>query len=140
MSCFVLDSDIRSLLEKGDPVVAARSTGAVRATLATTVVSVEEMLSGWYTLLRLAKRRSQIVLAYERLATSVEFLSTFTIWRFTDAAVDRFERLRTMWLGVRGNDMRIAAIALELGAVLVTRNRRDFQRMPGLTIEDWSQP
>jgi tRNA(fMet)-specific endonuclease VapC len=127
MSRFVLDSDILSLLEKGDPVVAARSIGAARATLATTVVSVEEMLSGWYTLLRQAKRRSQIVLAYERLATSVEFLATFTILRFPEAAVDRFEQLKKMRLGVRGNDMRIAAIALEHGAIVVTRNVRDFQ-------------
>jgi len=36
-------------------------------------------------------------------------------------------------------DLRIAAIVLVEKAILVTRNLRDFKRVPGLEIVNWAQ-
>ena len=51
----------------------------------------------------------------------------------------RFETLKAMRLNVGANDLRIAAIALENDATVVTRNTRDFERVPGLRIENWAE-
>ena len=40
---------------------------------------------------------------------------------------------------IGGNDMMIAAIVLSHNGTLVTNNVREFSRVEGLQIEDWSQ-
>jgi tRNA(fMet)-specific endonuclease VapC len=54
----------------------------------------------------------------------------------TAAAV--YDTLAAQRVRLRRMDLRIAAIALAQGLVVVTRNTRDFRRVPGLQIEDWT--
>jgi tRNA(fMet)-specific endonuclease VapC len=62
-----------------------------------------------------------------------------SILAFTEAAIDRYEQLRKLKLGVKANDLRIAAIAIDKSAIVVTRNRVDFGRVPDLQIENWME-
>ena len=52
---------------------------------------------------------------------------------------DRFDQLVKLKLNVGSMDLKIAATALELGAIVVTQNVRDFRRVPGLLWDDWTQ-
>ena len=135
---YVFDTDMLTLYEEGHPKVTGRVAAHPPQELATTVISVEEQLSGWFTMVRRARSRAALAQVYRRLSRTVAFFGRMSIISFTEEAMVRFETLRAMKLNIGKMDQRIAAIALEEGAVVVTRNVRDFGRVPGLTIEDWS--
>ena len=138
MSLLVLDTDILSLYRRGQPLVVQRMFQQSLNTLATTAITVEEQLTGWYTLLRKQKSREQLARAYRNLVETVLELNQFRLLSFTEVAIDRFENLRSQKLGVRANDLRIAAIALVNNATVVTRNVVNFSRVPGLLVENWA--
>lgn len=70
------------------------------------------------------------------------FLAPFTWLPFDDAAAERYAAAR-YHLEARGTpigerDLIIAATALPHGLTVITRNTREFARVPGLPVEDWS--
>jgi tRNA(fMet)-specific endonuclease VapC len=138
MTPYILDTDTLSLAQQGHPRVSQRCQARPASDLAITVISVEEQLSGWYSMLRKARRPDDLARAYQRLAATVQFLAQWTILPFTAATIARSRYLIGLRLNVRRMDLRIAAIVLEHGRTLVTRNARDFGRVPGLVLEDWS--
>jgi tRNA(fMet)-specific endonuclease VapC len=138
MSLFVLDTDSLSLLQRGHPQVSQRCAAQQPGELAITVISLEEQISGWYRLLRQAKQPDDLARAYQNLIDTIQFLARLPILPFQSAAIASYKQLIGMKLNVRRMDLRIAAIVLEHGGILVTRNNRDFGRVPGLILEDWS--
>ncbi len=135
----MLDTDTLTLYQRGHPAVSRRVTARSPAEVSVAVISVEEQLTGWYTRLRKAKKPPELAAVYERFALAVRFLSSFAIVSFTEPAIVRYESLRKTHRGIGKNDLRIAAIALETGMTVVTRNLRHFRQIPGLAVEDWSQ-
>ena len=139
MSLFILDTDILTLFQEGHPLVRQRVGAVPSQDLAITVLSVEKQLSGWYTFIRKAKRIDNLALGYQSLADNVKSLRAFQIINFDETSILRYQALGKLNLNVRKMDLRIAAVVLEVGATLVTRNAKDFKKVPGLTFVDWSQ-
>ena len=70
-----------------------------------------------------------------------EFFRHIESLPFDDDSADEYGSIRA-YLERRGtpigpHDMLIAAIARANGLVVVTRNTRHFNRIPGLNVEDW---
>ena len=138
MSLHVLDTDMLTLFEEGHPAVLQQVAAHAASDLAITILTAEEQLSGWYTRIRKAKNDAELALAYGRLARTVRFLSRMQILDFDEPAIKRYEDFRKAKIKIGGTDLRIAAVVMEHGAVLITRNVHDFKQVPGLQIDDWS--
>jgi tRNA(fMet)-specific endonuclease VapC len=137
MSLYILDTDTLSLYQHGHEGISARIRSVERSQLAVTVIRIEEQLSGWYKMLRRARQAPELADAYGRLTKSVEVLSGLKILSFTEAAIERYEQLVKMKLNIGKMDVRVAAIALEQGGIVITRNLRDFQQIPNLPVGNW---
>lgn len=72
----------------------------------------------------------------------MEFLSPFNILPFDPLAAQHYGEIRAQLerdgTPVGAMDMLIAAHARSVDATLVTNNTRDFERIRGLNIADWS--
>ena len=140
MSLYGLDTDHLSLYRYGHPEVSARIEATPAAQLAVTIITIEEQLRAWYTQVRRARDRDRLARAYQGLFEVAETSKYIRVLPFTSRAVARYLDLRNQLPRLGKMDLAIAAIALENDGIVVTRNRRDFEQVPHLQLEDWSQP
>jgi tRNA(fMet)-specific endonuclease VapC len=99
---------------------------------------LEEQIRGWSALARSAKTPQAGEHAAMLLASLIVSWNRFAITPMTVPGRTQFELLVSAKLNLKRKDLQIAAIAKEVGATVMTRNRRDFGRVPGLVIEDWA--
>ena len=106
--------------------------------VATTIVSFEEQMRGWLAAIHSRKSVADQVPLYGRLELLLRFFGSWRVLGFDEAAATEFERLRKQRLRLGTMDLKIAAIVLAHGASLLSRNLRDFRKVPGLRVEDWT--
>jgi tRNA(fMet)-specific endonuclease VapC len=76
--------------------------------------------------------------ACAKLKKHLEGYRTIILLDFSVEAASELQRLRQMKIRIGTMDLKIAAIALAQGATLLSRNLRDFKKVPGLDVEDWT--
>ena len=140
---FVLDTNVVSEVLRGHETYLQRiRTTPKKVPIKTTTVSRFEILvKGRYQAILAAANRDELLLAQNRLIGDEKRLNQFPMLDINDDAADHFERLRIA-KGMRKigrADLLIACITLAHNATLVTRNIKDFAKVPNLKIDNWAK-
>jgi tRNA(fMet)-specific endonuclease VapC len=138
---YLLDADHMTFLQEGSvegETVRARLRSVASDDYGTTIVSYEEQCKGWLDNINRAATPEARVNAYKQLKASLRFYVGIAVWDYDAAADAVFVALTKAKVRVGTKDLRIASIALANDATLLTRNTRDFARVPNLRFEDWS--
>jgi len=107
--------------------------------IVTTIVTYEEQTRGWLAYAAAKARDSaHLIKAYARLKRHLQNYLGFEVLDFDYSAAREFDRLRSLKLGVGTSDLKIAAIAISQGALLLSRNLKDFRKVDDLQVEDWT--
>lgn len=128
---FVLDTNTLVYFFRGEGEVARRLLSTAPADIAVPTVVVYELETGIAKSKDAAKRRAQL----DQLLQVVAVLP-FGIEEAKAAAVLR-ARLEKEGTPIGPMDTLIAGTTLAHRGVLVTRNLREFGRVPGLAVQDW---
>ena len=137
MSLWVLDTDHVSLFQHRNPLIVQRVNSVKFEEIAITIITAEEQLRGRFNVIRNASLSDKLVLAYANFQANLEFLKSINLLEFSETASNIYTELKTK-IRVGTQDLRIAAITLSVNGILVTRNWKDFEKVPNLRLEDWT--
>jgi tRNA(fMet)-specific endonuclease VapC len=140
----ILDTDAVTFLEHRASAVSSLlrqrlTTLSAEHPIVTTIITYEEQTRGWIAMFAKARDASSIIDAYSDLLQHVETFKNVDMVPYTNHAHTHFVELQRQKIRIGTRDLRIAAIALANDALLLSRNLRDFQKVPNLRVEDWTK-
>ncbi|MFK0733910.1 MAG: type II toxin-antitoxin system VapC family toxin [Gloeotrichia echinulata GP01] len=138
MNLWILDTDTLTLFQNQQPLIQQRINQVNYEDIAVTVITVEEQMRGWLDAIRQSSEVARLKWGYLGLRQGVEFFNTIRILDFDAKSINCYTELKQQKIRIGTQDLRIASIAIANNAILVTRNQRDFSRVPGLQFEDWT--
>jgi tRNA(fMet)-specific endonuclease VapC len=138
----ILDTDIYSLLQADRDPVVAKLAPRVLSEMdepCVTIITYEEQMRGWLNYLAKASDETKRILAYARLKEILDDFADLRVIPYDQESSFHYLRLRKAKVRIGAMDLKIAAIALARSATLITRNTRDFEKIAGLKVEDWTK-
>jgi tRNA(fMet)-specific endonuclease VapC len=101
------------------------------------IVSFHELVNGWNAFSAKNRSSESLVRTYSEFESILRDFSGMQLLSFDRKAAEVFDDLSSQKLRVGSMDLRIASIALANQMTLITQNTVDFERVPGLSIQDW---
>jgi tRNA(fMet)-specific endonuclease VapC len=138
MSLWILDTDHISLLQRNHPNVKQRLTSIDPNKIFVTVITFEEQMRGRLNQVKQAKSQQSLISAYHALRETIEDYKRLNLLDFDKDAYSCHMNLLRQKIRIGSQDLRIAAIALSVDGIVVTRNQKDFGKVPNLKTEDWT--
>ncbi len=141
MSLWILDTNVINQLHGYAPNVEKKLTGIKPKDVAITIITAEELISGWFNKISKANNQNELgnlIYSYKGFSATLAYLKEVRVLEFDQKAYEIYLQLRQQVKMKRTGDMRIAAIALSIDGIVVTRNQKDFEKVPNLKIEDWT--
>ena len=138
---YILDTDHLSVIDRGGATASnllQRLATVDPQSVATTIISYEEQMRGWMSYTAKAQTEIQLIEAYQQLKRQLQNYCAIPVMEFDELAVREFQRIRKLYPRLGTMDLKIASIGLVNQAVILTRNSRDFGKIVGLSIEDWT--
>jgi tRNA(fMet)-specific endonuclease VapC len=131
----LLDTDICIYIIRQKPVTVLQQFNTYHVgDVGVSAITVAELLAGAHKSQRPAQNQHAVE----------HFLLPLTIAPFDYLAAVTYGKVRAtleqQGTAIGALDTLIAAHALSLGVTIVTNNRREFTRVPGLVVEDWVNP
>ena len=137
---YLFDTDHLSILQrKAGAEYLCLSTWMAQFTpadFACCVVSLHEQVVGAHAFLNQAKNSAGLIRGYQLLERLPRDFLTFALLPFEAPSATIYDGLLAQNLRIGTMDLRLAAIALSHDLTILTRNLRDFGRIPGLKIKD----
>lgn len=132
----IFDTDHISLLQRRNANVIAHLERINLNERAVTIITVIEQMQGRLAVIRHATSEADVARGCERLRETMGFYASIYVLPYDVEAQLQFAHLRRQQVRIGTQDLRIAAIALSKNATLVTRNTRDFAKVPGWHLVD----
>lgn len=115
----------------------SRLLAAAPELIGTTIGNVEEQMRGWLSAIARERMLVRQIPAYRELTDLFDFFAKFHIKSLDAESVDLFNGFRKSGIKIGTMDLKSACIAVANKALLLTANRRDFEKVPGLRFENW---